>query len=76
MTEAGSSTNQEKTEPVPPTPAHGGGPGDPQEVPVPSEIPAPGTSEEAAPVDSVSAMAPEGLADGETDVRMPRTSTF
>ncbi|HEX8004497.1 MAG TPA: hypothetical protein VF519_17550 [Mycobacteriales bacterium] len=93
MTEEWSSTNQQKTEPVPPTPAHSGdgvgvpdgasvpdGPAgsDAQGVPVPSEVPAEGTSEGAVPVDGVrvTAIAQEGLADGETDVRMPPTTTF
>lgn len=116
MTEEWSSSNQEKAEPIPPTPAHGdpsashvpgvqgrspddfgvdndagaanmasgssGGTaeasGDVHEVPVPSETPADGTSESLDPVDGVrvTAIAPEGLADGENDVRMPPTTTF
>jgi hypothetical protein len=52
--------------------------GDPHGVPVPSSVPAEGTSEEAAPVDGVrlTAIAREGLADGEPDNRSPQTSTF
>ena len=52
--------------------------GDVQEVPVPSETAAEGTSESMEPVDGVrvTAIAPEGLADGETDNRMPPTTTF
>lgn len=90
MTEESWSANQQKAEPLPPTPAHGEGPGDaadagggggagdPQGVPVPSDEAAEGTSESAAPVDGVrtTAIAPEGLADGEPDNRMPPTSTF
>ena len=47
-------------------------------VPVPSDVPADGTSEGAEPVDGVrvTAIAPEGHADGETDNRMPPTTTF
>ena len=73
MTEEWSSTNQAKAEPFSPSPAHSA-----QGVPVPSEVPAEGTSEGAAPVDGVrvTAIAPEGLADGETDVRVPPTTTF
>lgn len=116
MTEEWSSTNQQKAEPIPPTPAHGdptasrvpgvqgsspddfaadngagaaemesassGGSaeqsGDVHQVPVPSETAADGTSEELEPVDGVrvTAIAPEGLADGEPDNRMPPTTTF
>lgn len=70
MTEEWSSTNQQKAEPFPPSPAH--------DVPVPSDVPAEGTSEGAPPVEGVrvTAIAPEGLADGENDVRMPPTTTF
>jgi hypothetical protein len=51
--------------------------GDSRGVSVPS-VPAEGTSEEAAPVDGVrlTAIAREGLADGEPDNRSPQTSTF
>jgi hypothetical protein len=49
--------------------------GDAQGVPVVSETPAEGTSEGMAPVEGV-AFAPEGLADGETDVAMPSTTSF
>ena len=47
-------------------------------VPVPSSIPAEGTSESMAPIEGVTfpAVAPEGLADGETDVAMPSTTSF
>ncbi|HEV2891289.1 MAG TPA: hypothetical protein VGX28_13020 [Frankiaceae bacterium] len=115
MTEEWSSTNQQKTEPIPPSPAHaapgsasrvpgvqgsspdafeadtdegasnvssavapGSSAPDAQGVPVPSEVPAEGTSEGADPVDGVrvTAIAPEGSPDGETDVRMPPTTTF
>lgn len=63
------SANQQKAEPFPPSPAH--------DVPVASEVPAEGTSEGAEPVEGVrTSIAPEGLADGETDVRVPPTSTF
>jgi hypothetical protein len=52
--------------------------GDAHEVPVPSEQAAEGTSEELDPVEGVrvTAIAPEGHADGETDNRMPPTTTF
>ena len=87
MTEEWSSSNQARAEPMPPTPAHGETPGtsapgpsapDAQGVPVPSDVPAEGTSEGAEPVDGVrvNAIAPEGHADGETDQRMPPTTTF
>jgi len=88
MTEEYSSSNQQKAEPVPPTPAHGetegsasavsGVPGDARGVPVASEDAAEGTSETSAPVDGVrvTAIAPDGHADGETDARMPPTTTF
>ena len=87
MTEEWSSTNQARAEPMPPTPAHGDGPGqgrtgesepDARGVPVPSDVPAEGTSEGAEPVDGVrtTAIAPEGMADGETDNRTPPTTTF
>lgn len=74
MTEEFSSTNQQKAEPFPPSSAHDSAQG----VTVPGEVPAEGTSEGAAPVDGVraTAIAPEGLADGENDVRMPPTTTF
>lgn len=49
--------------------------GNAQGVPVPSETPAEGTSEGVAPVEGIS-FAPEGLADGETDVAMPSTTSF
>ena len=39
-------------------------------VPVPSEVASEGTSEE------LPSIAPEGLADGETDVSVPPTTTF
>ncbi|HWL38410.1 MAG TPA: hypothetical protein VNQ77_19640 [Frankiaceae bacterium] len=99
--------NQQKTEPIPPSPQDdlpspaGGRPsddagtatspgpregwatpppssapaGDAQGVPVASETPAEGTSEGMAPVEGI-AFAPEGLADGETDVAMPSTTSF
>lgn len=116
MTEEWSSTNQQKAEPIPPTPAHGEGrasrvpgeqgsspdpfgvdrtegaertsdavsdgsseeSGDVHEVPVPSSVPMEGTSETSDPVDAVrvTAIAPEGMADGEPDNRMPPTTTF
>lgn len=89
MTEEWSSTNQARAEPMPPTPAHGDGPGqgrtgteadapDARGVPVPSDVPAEGTSEGAEPVEGVrtTAIAPEGMADGETDNRTPPTTTF
>ena len=52
--------------------------GDVQGVPVPSTVPAEGTSQRSAPVEGVTfpAVAPEGLADGETDVAMPSTTHF
>lgn len=82
MTEEWSSTNQQKTEPMPPSSgssdaAPDAAP-DARGVPVPSEVPAEGTSEGAPPVEGVrvDAIAQEGLADGETDVRMPPTTTF
>ena len=49
--------------------------GDAAGVPVVSEDPAEGTSERMAPVEGV-AFAPSGLADGETDVAMPSTTSF
>lgn len=125
MTEEYSSSNQARTEPIPPSPAHGEPGAAPmaspalgsasrvpgvegtspdafeadtdegasrvssavsegssapsaQGVPVPSDVPAEGTSEGADPVDGVrvTAIAQEGLADGETDTRMPPTTTF
>lgn len=109
MTEEWSSTNQAKTEPVPPSGSASHVPGvqgespdafgadtdegaarvesavspgssapDAQGVPVPSDVPMEGTSESSDPVDGVrvTALAPEGLADGENDVRMPPTTTF
>jgi hypothetical protein len=66
------STNQQKAEPIPPTPAHGNARG----VPVPSGFPAEGTPERAFPGVSMPAIAPEGLADGETDVSVPSTTSF
>ena len=39
-------------------------------VPVPSDVPSEGTSE------GLPSIAPEGLADGETDVSVPPTTTF
>lgn len=108
--DAAKAPNQQKTEPIPPSPPHdlptpagsradddagtatSPGPregwatpppssapaGDATGVPVPSETPAEGTSEGMAPVEGVNfpAVAPEGLADGETDVAMPSTTTF
>lgn len=52
--------------------------GDAHEVDVPSETPAEGTSEAMEPVDGVrlTAIAPEGHADGETDTRVPPTTSF
>ena len=52
--------------------------GDVQGVPVPGATPAEGTSEGMAPIEGVTfpAVAPEGLADGETDVAMPSTTHF
>ncbi|HEU0129691.1 MAG TPA: hypothetical protein VFQ85_01705 [Mycobacteriales bacterium] len=52
--------------------------GDAKGVPVPSETPAEGTSEAAEPVDGVriTAVAREGLADGEPDNRAPSTGVF
>jgi hypothetical protein len=52
--------------------------GDAKVVPVPSGEAAEGTSEQAAPVDGVriTALAREGLADGEPDNRTPGTTTF
>lgn len=91
--------NQQKTEPIPPSPGEGAGgssgtatspgpregwatpppssapAGDARGVPVASETPAEGTSEGMAPVEGI-AFAPEGLADGETDVTMPSTTSF
>jgi hypothetical protein len=49
--------------------------GDAQGVPVVSGTPAEGTSEGVAPVQGI-AFAPEGRADGETDVAMPSTTSF
>ena len=67
MTEQLPSANQQKAEPFPPSPGHDD----------PSAVPAEGTSEGAEPVEGVrTSIAPEGLADGETDVRVPPTSTF
>jgi hypothetical protein len=102
--------NQQKTEPIPPSPPQdlpapaGGRPdddagtattpgpregwatappssepsGDTHGVPVPGDVAAEGTSEGVAPVEGVTfpAIAPEGLADGETDTAMPSTTTF
>lgn len=80
MTEEWSSTNQQKAEPMPPSSSSSDDAPAPdaQGVPVPSDVPAEGTSEGAPPVEGVrvDAIAPEGLADGETDVRMPPTTTF
>ena len=78
--DAPAAPNQQKTEPIPPSPASAtsassGSAGDAAGVSVPSEQPAEGTSERMAPVEGV-AFAPEGLADGETDVAMPSTTTF
>ena len=97
------SGNQDKTEPIPPSPAHaapaeapgtstGPGPregwatappssapaGDAAGVPVASTTPLEGSSEGVAPVEGVTfpAVAPEGLADGETDTGMPSTTSF
>jgi hypothetical protein len=76
------SANQQKTEPLPPSGASGQDApvsGDVHGVDVPSPVPAEGTSEESAPVQGVAAapaIAPEGLADGETDVSMPSTTSF
>jgi hypothetical protein len=52
--------------------------GDANEVNVPSETSAEGTSESMEPVDGVrlTAVAPEGHADGEPDTRVPPTTTF
>ena len=52
--------------------------GDAAGVPVVSSVPAEGTSEGVAPVEGVTfpAVAPEGLADGETDTGMPSTTSF
>ncbi|HVF06259.1 MAG TPA: hypothetical protein VNA20_15565 [Frankiaceae bacterium] len=54
------------------------GAGDANGVPVPSDTSAEGTSEGVAPVEGVTfpAIAPESLADGETDVAMPSTTSF
>lgn len=54
------------------------GAGDANGVPVPSDTAAEGTSEGVAPVEGVTfpAIAPESLADGETDVAMPSTTSF
>ena len=52
--------------------------GDPGPVPVPATASMEGTSERMAPVEGVAfaAVVPEGLADGETDVAMPSTTSF
>jgi hypothetical protein len=72
--------NQQKTEPVPPSPAHGS-PDDVGSVPAPTpaDVAAEGTSEESAPAVPDSgqpAVAPPGLADGEPDTRGSSTGIF
>ena len=74
MTTPQTSTNQRRTEPIPPSGATGDDApvsGDVNGVDVPSPVPAQGTSEGSVP-----ALAPEGRADGETDVQMPATTSF
>jgi hypothetical protein len=62
--------NQRRTEPVPPTPAHDA-PGADRADSGTGTSTGPGPREGALP-----AVARDGLADGETDNRMPPTSTF